>query len=471
MLAQSTEEVKIDYGPANIALNEPFQVKLVLINSSLRRYSAFPDIEGFVKAGTSSESSTTNYNGRVRREIKLVQTYMPQKEGLFKLPAFTMEVNGKEVPGESIIITVGPPKQQQARRQPQRPRTLFDELFGEPDTPQNDDFQEIEDHAFLQVSTDKPEVWSGEGFTTTLAIYIPDNEIFLFDFHNLNNQLNGLVRKIKPENCWEEGFQLYDIRREPVVIDGRAYGKYKLYQARYYPLNNEDVKFPAIELDMVKYKISRRSDIFGRRNKQQSIKKFKSKPVTVRVKALPEHPLKDEVAVGDFQLSESLSPAEVETGSSFTFNFTVSGQGNIAAIRSPLLNANPNLEIKGPKEKSNTRKKGSTVVGSKSFSYTGIANEPGQYAMNEIFNWIYFNSRTARYDTLSPKASLTATGESLQDVTIASNDPGLFYSQIDRADNTLQSGKDSVWYRYFLNGMLVILTGATLFLAFSRIKR
>ena len=99
LLAQSTEEVKIDYGPANIALNEPFQVKLVLINSGLRRYSAFPDIEGFVKAGTASESSTTNYNGRVRREIKLVQTYMPPREGRFKLPAFAMEVNGKEVPG------------------------------------------------------------------------------------------------------------------------------------------------------------------------------------------------------------------------------------------------------------------------------------------------------------------------------------------------------------------------------------
>jgi hypothetical protein len=462
-------EISIEFGPARIAQNEPFQVKLVVRNGSLQNYSAFPDIAGFVKAGTSTESSTNIYNGRVNREIKIVQSYMPQQQGKFTLKPFVMDANGEEVSSEGIVITVTEAKQRSAQNYPQRPRSLFDELFGNDNTEENpDDYIDLDDHAFLGLTADKNEVWMGEGFTTTLAFYIPDNEMYLFDFHKLNSQLNSLVRDIKPENCWEEGFQIYDIRRTPVEINGKPYGQYKLYQARYYPLNAQDVKFKALELDMVKYQISRRSDFFGRRTKKENVKTYTSEPLTVRVKDLPDHPLKDVVAVGDYRMQEALEPAEVETGTSFTYNFTISGQGNIASILAPEPNASPNLTLRGPKERSNSRKSGSTVIGVKEFSYTGEATEPGEYALADFINWIYFNPRTAAYDTLSPSATLRVTGESLRDQAIAANDPGSFYTQIDTASNKLRAGNGDEWQKWLFNILLAAMVVAVGFLYFSK---
>ncbi len=460
------QEISLELGQNQIAQNEPFTITLHVANGELETYSAFPDIEGFERAGVSTSSSTQIVNGSRSQQVSIVQSYMPLQPGRFVLKPFRIKVNGEYVNSDGTTIEVGPPRRQQpnANRQ-NRPRSLFDDLFGIED--ENIEYKEVRDNAFLGLTVDKESVYVGEGFTATLAFYIPETDPQVFDFYDLNNQLTKIIQKVKPENCWEENFQIYEIKRNDVVLNGERFRQYKLYQARYYPLNEQEVEFPAVDLQMIKYKLAQRRSFFGP-DRQEDFKLFKSKPLTVQVKELPDHPLKEQVAVGDFQLKENISTRTVETGESFSYDFSIVGQGNIAAIGAPQVQQDRNLTIYEPNESVNTRKTGNTVIGVKQFSYYAIPNEPGTYNLADRFSWIYFNPRTTRYDTLRATVSVEAVGQSRKNETIMAADPGAFYEKADAVGNNLSSLKDNSSLRWLVNGLIFIMFAAVVALFFRR---
>ena len=110
--------------------------------------------------------------------------------------------------------------------------------------------------------------------------------------------------------------------------------RYKIFEATYYPLNNESIKFPELELELIKYKISKKPSFFGR-NKVEDYEKFYSKPLTVSVKNLPPHPLKENISVGNFILKEKVNSTKLNTGENLTYEFEIVGEGNISAINEP----------------------------------------------------------------------------------------------------------------------------------------
>lgn len=455
------QEVSIQLGPNQLAQNEPFTITLTIKNGELETYSAFPDIPGFERAGTSTSSSTQFVNGRRSQQVSIVQSYMPTDQGSFRLKPFRIKVNGEYQESEGTTILVGPPRQQQSSSQQKRPKSLFDDLFGVED--EEVEYVERPDNAFLALTVDKQSVYVGEGFTATLAFYIPESDPQVFSFYDLNNQLTKIIQQVKPENCWEENFQIYEIKRNDVVLNGQRYGQYKLYQARYYPLNEKEVAFPGVDLQMIKYKLAQRRTFFGP-DRKEDYKKFTSKPLTVKVQDLPEHPLKEQVAVGDFQLKESINPRKVETGESFTYQFSVVGQGNIAAISPPKAVQDRSLTIYEPNESVNTRKTGNTVIGVKQFDYYAIPNEPGIYELEDRFQWVYFNTRTARYDTLRASVSVEAVGKSRKNESIMAADPGAFYENIQEAGNNLQPLEGDSSLRWLVNGLIFLMFAAVVVL-------
>ena len=93
----NAQQVSIQLGPDEIALNEPFTITITVENDQLRTYGQFPDIPGFSKRGTSSSSSTNIINGKVSSRQSIIQNYVADAEGTYQLEPFTMEINGKEV--------------------------------------------------------------------------------------------------------------------------------------------------------------------------------------------------------------------------------------------------------------------------------------------------------------------------------------------------------------------------------------
>jgi len=455
------QEITVQLGADEVGMNEMFTITVTVNNASIKNYTDFPNIDGFAKRGTSSSSKTNIINGQISSSQSITQRYLPLEEGTYTLEPFTMEVNGIEISSQGKSIKVTPPVE---RRTNSRRYDPFDDLFGGRNNNRREpEFVDVEEDAFLALTTDKDEVYVGEGFTTTFAFYVADANRAPLQFHEAGKQLSTILKDLRPENCWEENFNIENIYGERVTINNKNYTRYKIYQATYYPLNLEPVVFPSVPFEMIKYRVARSPSFFGR-DRQEDFKTFNTREKTVRVKALPPHPLKDKVAVGDFELDEKISTNSVETGESFSYDFNIYGEGNISGIQDPILPDKKDMDIYPPNVAQDINRGGGRVTGSKKYSYFGIPNEPGEYDLKDYFSWVFFNPEEGKYDTLKSQIKLQVTGESKQNVSISSTDLGSFYDNIDVASNELQSLDKSNVAQIIANLLIFAVLGAAAFM-------
>lgn len=469
ILQVQAQEITVDLGADEVGLNELFTITVTLQNGSIKNYTDFPEIDGFAKRGTSSSSKTNIINGQISSSQSIIQRYLPLEEGTFRLDDFSMEVNGIEISSGGKTIKVTPPveRRRNSRRNRFDPfgRDPFDDLFGRDKN--EAEFVDVKEDAFLALTTDKSEVYVGEGFTTTFAFYVADANRAPLQFHEAGKQLSTILKDLKPENCWEENYNIENIYGERVTIQGKNYTRYKIYQATYYPLNLETVVFPSVPFEMIKYRVAKSPSFFGR-DRQEDFKTFYTREKSVRVKALPPHPLKDKVAVGDFELDENIDKLTVETGESFEYSFNIYGEGNIAGIGDPEIPTSRDMDIYPPNIAQDINRGAGRVTGSKKYSYYGIPNEPGEYDFKDYFSWVFFNPDKEVYDTLTSQIALNVTGESKKNVSISSTDLGSFYDNIDVASNELKSLREDKTTQIIANLLILAMLAGAGYLFFRK---
>ena len=461
--ATKAQKIQVTLGPDEIGENQSWTITLTVQNDRLRSYDNFPDINGFRKRGTSTQSTQNIINGQISSSQSIIMTYLPLKQGTYTVPDFTMKVNDKVIQVEGKKVTVGPPVQQQ-----QDPfRSFFDrspdDFFGSGET----EYVDVNDEAFLALTTSKDEVFTGEGFNATLAFFVSEDNRAPLQFYELGRQLSDILRKLKPNNVWEENFNIENIEGEPVTIGNNRYTRYKIYQATYYPLNAEPIVFPRVALEMIKYKVARNPSYFGQ-NRKEDYKTFYSKPKTVRVKELPKHPLKDVVAVGDYKLSEMMPSTDITTGKSVSYVFSIFGEGNISAIPKPNVRDDANFEFYEPNVRMDIKRDDGVVTGTKSFNYFMIPKEPGRYDLKKYFHWVFFNPEKEKYDTLRSKLTVYVTGESTKNEVIAANDDGSFYDKIQTADNSLTVISDNNWQQVVFSVFILLVLASSAYLVFKK---
>ncbi len=445
------QDISIRLGSNQIGQNQTYSISIVAKNGNIKSYDKFPDIEGFRKMGTSSSSQTNIVNGRVSSTHSIIMNYSAASQGSFTLPPFEINANGFLLKSPGATITVKKPIQQQHNNY----NDPFADFFGRKRSATTE-FVDIKEDAFFALSTDKKSVYVGEGFTATLAFYVAEANRAPLQFYDLGRQLGDILKLIKPASCWEENFSIEQINGQRVFINGKNYTQYKVYQGAFYPLNNEPIIFSSVGLDMIKYKVAKNPSFFGQ-NRQESLKKFKTKTVTVKVKELPPHPYKDKVAVGNFKLREKINKTTLNTGQSFNYDFNVYGEGNVAGITAPTIKASENLELYPPNTSQQINRSGNRVTGTKAFNYYGIPKEPGNYNLGDYFEWIYFNLRKDNYDTLKANVVLTVTGESRKNESIISNDLGSFYDLIEVESNEFMYQNDWPILRIAMNVFILLI--------------
>lgn len=462
LIGRAQNNVQIILGPDEIGENQAWTIHVSISNEQLKSYDNFPDIEGFRKRGTSTQSQTSIVNGQMSSTQGVIMTYTPTKQGVFTLPAFKMKINGQIISSSGKKIKVSPPVQVQSR---DPFRSFFDDdAFG---TKRETEFVDVKEDAFLALTTNRDEVYVGEGFTSTLSFYVSESNRAPMQFHDLGPQLSDILKKLRPSACWEENFNIENIEGETVSIAGKNYTQYKIYQAAYYPLNNKQVDFPSVGLEMIKFKVAKNPSFFGQ-NRQEDFKTFYSKPKSVKVKDLPPHPLHDVVAVGDYRLEEKISSTAGETGKSLAFDFNVYGEGNISAIEKPAIQKGQIFDFFEPNIRQNINRENGRVTGTKTFSYFIIPQEPGRFDLKDYVQWVFFNPKTKAYDTLKSKVSLAITGESKKNEFIGSSDGGSFYDRISLADNTLKSSTAGTWKKIAMNIFMLLMLGASAWLMFKK---
>jgi BatD DUF11 like domain len=456
------QTIQITLGPDEIGENQAWTISVSIQNERFKSHDfVFPEITGFRKRGTSSQSQTSIVNGQVSSSQSMTMTYLPMKQGTYTVPAFKMTVNGQSISSPGKKVKVGPPVQTQ-----RDPYSTYDpnDFFGKNN---NTEFIDIKEDAFLAVSTNKSEVYVGEGFTTSLSFYVADKNRAPLQFYDLAKQLTSILKKIKPANCWEENFDIENVQSETVVINGEYYDQYKLYEATFYPLNTKDIVFPSVGLQLIKFKVAKNPTFFGQ-NRKEDFKTFYSKPKTIKVKELPPHPLRDKVAVGDYRLEERVSSTALQTGQSFSYDFNIYGEGNISAIEKPTVMKDGSFEFYDPNVRQDINRQNTRVTGTKSFSYFIIPKEPGEYRMRDLLQWVYFNPTLKKYDTLIARTAVVVSGESLKNESIESTDTGSFYDKIASTDNALRTSTDSGWITLTLGIFILVMLAGSAYLVFKK---
>ncbi len=456
------QEVSVELGPEEIALNETFNIKVTISDDKVKSYDQFPEILGFQKQGISQSSSMNVINGQMSSTNSIIQYYKPSRKGKFTLDSFTININGVDYnsPGQTINVVDA--------RAAQRPSTIFDSFddpFGR--NAEEPEFIEIEDDAFFASSIDKEEVYVGEGFNVSLAFYMSEANQAPFQFHEPGRQLDQILKKIKPQNAWEENFNISSIQPERVNFNGKNWIKYKVFEATFFPFSEGEINIPSIGWEMIKYRVAKNPTFFGS-NRLEDYKTFYSSSKTVKVKPLPPHPLRNEVSVGVFQLRENFTDIDVETGEGFTYNFGINGEGNINSISPPKTRQIQRLNTYDPNVRQQINRGQSKITGIKEFNYYLTLNEPETVNLSDHFEWIYFNPKTANYDTLRPKATIHVTGESQINQAISNQRLGGIYDLIEVESNKLLNQRYKYYFSIFIN---FLLAGSLVLLAVLIMKK
>ncbi|GAB2497783.1 BatD family protein [Algoriphagus taiwanensis] len=459
----SGQEVQIELGPDQLGLNETFTIKATLSNDKIKSYDQFPEIPGFQKQGISQSSSMNIINGQMSSTNSIIQYYKPTRKGKFTLPSFEMEINGASFSSPGKTITVDDPVSSQSSG-----GNVFDpfaDFFGR--TAEEPEYIELEDDAFFAVSVDKEEIFAGEGVTVNIAFYMSDQNQAPFTWYEPGKQLDAILKKIKPANAWEENFNITNIEPSVVEINGKKWNKYKVYEATFFPFSEGKIEIPRVPWEMIKYRVAKNPSFFGS-NRQEDFKTFYSSAKTITVKPLPPHPLKNEVAVGVYQLRENISTLEVETGKGFNYNFGISGVGNINAIQEPRKISQANLNTFAPNVQQQINRGYGRVSGIKEFSYFITLNEAGEYPLEDYFNWIYFDPVRAVYDTLRPEGKILVTGESKVNQALSGQRLGGIYDRIATENNQFLNER----YKYYFTAAInLLLIGAVVLLAVLIIRK
>src|SRR5688500_20143593 len=86
--ATLAQKIQVTLGPDEIGENQSWTITLTVQNDRLRTYDNFPDINGFRKRGTSTQSTQNIINGQISSSQSIIMTYLPLKQGTVTVPDF-----------------------------------------------------------------------------------------------------------------------------------------------------------------------------------------------------------------------------------------------------------------------------------------------------------------------------------------------------------------------------------------------
>ena len=139
--------------------------------------------------------------------------------------------------------------------------------------------------------------------------------------------------------------------------------------------------------------------------------------------------------VGHYVLREGISGIRFRTGEAFVYTFGVEGAGNAAALVLPAPRPSPRLEVYGPDVREEKLPDGTPR---KNFRFRLVPHQPGVLRLDSLFQLVFFDPATARYDTLRPELQPEVSGAARAVATVTPADDPFYGPALARADSRLQ---------------------------------
>lgn len=354
LCAANAGSIRVSSDTSGITRGVPFQI-LVEIEGREITTIDLPEIDGAVISGEPNYSGTQiNYvNGSLTSTKTLGYVITPERKGELIVPAFEAVVDGETIKSEPIRLTVQ-------------------------DSPQLDDASSRsiggDRVLFIQIKTDKLEVYRGEAVTLSMEAWIADGTRVRYE------------RTGFPELT---GF--YAVPREPgepaervALRDGQRYRVITFAQLLF-PTSTGDLRVGPWTFTC---DISRRGMVRGRQSKTE--------PFTIKVKPLPTSPSGFSGSVGTYQIVAALSNKATEVGVPVILTIGIVGDGNPDAIGAPKLPSIDGAYIDEPQ----TIDLAPQLNGpnGQNFVYKLTPQRPGGLTIPKI-RYVYFDPGKGAYET------------------------------------------------------------------------
>ncbi|MFP5288749.1 MAG: BatD family protein, partial [Thermoanaerobaculia bacterium] len=181
-----------------------------------------------------------------------------------------------------------------------------------------------------------------------------------------------------------------------VEVEGKRYGRVVLLQRALFPLRPGRHQIQATEFDLLVRTIDRR--LFGPPTTSSEQLHLKTPAMPLDVQPLPPAPPGFTGAVGRISLAASVEPAELRLGEAATLTLTLSGEGNLQGLPEPPMPRVEGLKVLPPQKEGEDGISGTTIRGSRTWSYPVIPERAGAYRL-EVPALPYFDPTAKRYET------------------------------------------------------------------------
>ena len=360
----------------NAKTNETFVIQFKLeapSKGSNFNYSEVNNLE-VLNVSTSTFQQTSIINGKVSKSHTLTWylTCKANKTGKYNIPAATVTVNGKKYKSNTLSITVGEGE-------------VTDEYYARSNqsndvqSSSNNDVEQPNKDIFLNLSTNKTDVYFGE------AIYLYTR---LYSKYNVN-----LTDFTAPtiDNFWIQDLTMPNsVKAEYTTLNGTQYLTAILEKKVIFPQKN-------LEIIIEPYKAA--FQLYDGWGFPAGTKRVVSNKKVINVKPLPANkPASFSGAVGDFNISLDSDVDTINVDEAITLTMTVSGLGNFGLFDDPEITVSNTFDPMMPEIEENTKPTSAGIEGSKKYTYTYVARAPGKYTIKPI-SFAYFNPKTEKYYT------------------------------------------------------------------------
>lgn len=414
------QEHKISTSSTALSLKDQFSISISIPYSKNLKISSFPEIADFSKKQTEF----------IRQDsiIKITQYYQPRKAGNFNLHPFNLWINSDKIPyKKSLLIKISPSEKSNLKEKDSSG-------FANPDIEAN-----------LKAEINQTEIYTGAPLTYSL--YLVVNAEADYNFIDFHDQIISISNRIQPENAVSENLSLPEkIETDSIIIDGKKFLKYQLFQTTYYPLSEGIIKIPSVKFQLLTYKEKKGTGIIERRD---TIIGLKTSPSNVVVKPLSGSQEISALLPGTFKLKEKIKKTK---NGSFLYSIEISGKGNVAAAYPPIFNNSPELDIyPAPFVKDHPN--------IKTFNYYLIPKTTNNIKLRSKIFWPYFNINTGKADTLRAKAIIKINPSTKEGIQGSSDDE--FLTFIQNENNKLRKQEDDIILKIFTNLVILFMFAVT----------
>lgn len=442
--------------PRQVIEGNRFDVKFVLRNAKGENFKE-PVIEGVKKLygpSVSSSYSSSWVNGKSTSSSSQEYTmiYRAEKAGTYKIPAATIEVDGKQYSTSALSIEILPQDQAAKQNNNTSQGVRIDDIDS-----QSASKQVTANEIFVRISMSKQKVYEQEAVVCTIKLYTKYN-------------ISQFMTTLQPSF---DGFLIEELALEPTLnnvehYNGQNYMVAELKKCILFPQKSGKLTISSGNYDVTLVQYEQVRSMFGIiRQPVENQVQVKSNSVTVNIQPLPE-PKPDTFygAVGQFTVNTEVKPNHFKTYEAATYHFNVSGTGNIKYLQAPKINFPSQFDVYDPQSNVDAKEVGTSVKGKASFEYTFIPQYVGDYVI-PANKFTYFDPSKSQYVSIDvPAVQLkVAKGVATESDVVVSRDLELRNKDILHIktgnfdltkDNTLYLNTFIYWLWYILPLLMLV---------------